>query len=93
MFEYLLPKSAEVEWIEEALMLQQAAQDFRREVEHRQLEEKYCQWYADMVQQTQAEAAAMANDANFFGWFCGRKASRKSSVEKRVRLPDVAALS
>lgn len=92
MFEYLLPKSAEVQWIEEALMLQQAAQDFRREVEHRQLEEKYCQWYADMAKQTQAEAAAMASDFNFFGWFCGRKATQKSSADKHVILPDVAAL-
>lgn len=74
MFEYSLsplsPKSAEVQWIEEALALQQAAQEFRREVEYRKIEEKYYQWYADMAQQTQAEAAAMANDFNFFGWFC-----------------------
>ena len=79
MFEYSLsplsPKSAEVQWIEEALELQQAAQEFRREVEYRKVEEKYYQWYADMAQQTQAEAAAMANDVNFFGWFCGRKAA------------------
>ena len=77
MFEYSLsplsPKSAEVQWIEEALELQQAAQSFRREVEYRKVEEKYYQWYADMAQQTQAEAAAMANDFNFFGWFCGRR--------------------
>ncbi len=79
MFEYSLsplsPKAAEVQWIEEALELQQAAQEFRREVEYRKIEEKYYQWYADMVQQTQTEAVAMANDVNFFGWFCGRKAA------------------
>jgi len=80
MIERVLPVSpqpafstAEIQWIEEALMLQQAAQDFRREVEHRQEEEAYCQWYAKMVQQTQADAAAMENDVDFFGWFCRSK--------------------
>jgi hypothetical protein len=73
MFGYLLPKSAEVQWIEEALALQQAAQDFRREVERRQEEEKYYQWYDAMVQQTRTEAAEMENDFNFYGWFCRRK--------------------
>lgn len=76
MFHYLLPKSAaELQWIEESLQLQQAAQDFRMEVEKRQVEEAYCQWYYDMAKQTQAEAAAMKDDPNFFGWFCK---SRKS---------------
>ena len=71
MFHYLLPKStAELQWIEESLQLQQAAQEFRMEVEKRQVEEAYCQWYYDMAQQTQAEAAAMENDPNIFGWFC-----------------------
>ncbi len=73
MFGYLLPKSAEVQWIEEALALQQAAQDFRREVERRNEEEKHYQWYTEMVQQMQAEAAAMENDFNFYGWFCQRR--------------------
>jgi hypothetical protein len=75
MFGYLLPKSAEVQWIEEALMLQQAAQEFRLEVERRKVEEKYYEWYADMALQTQAEAAAMENDFNFYSWFCRRKLS------------------
>ena len=80
MIERVLPVSpqssfsaAEIQWIEEALMLQQAAQDFRREVEHRKEEEAYCQWYYKMVEQTQAEAAAMENDIDLFGWFCGSK--------------------
>ncbi len=74
MLEYLLPKSAaEIQWIEESLQLQQAAQEFRMEVEKREVEEAYCQWYYDMAKQTQAEAAAMKNDPNFFGWFCGLK--------------------
>jgi hypothetical protein len=73
MFGYLLPKSAEVQWIEEALMLQQAAQEFRLEVERRKVEEQYYEWYAAMALQTQAEAAAMENDMNFYGGFCSRK--------------------
>lgn len=82
MFERVHPVSplsslgaAEIQWIEEALALQQAAQDFRREVEHRKEEEAYCQWYYEMVQQTQAEAAAMENDVDVFGWFCGLRRS------------------
>ncbi len=73
MFEYLLPKSAEVQWIEDALELHQAAQEFRLEVERRQAQAQYCQWYYEMAKQTQVEAAAMENDFNFFGWFWGRK--------------------
>jgi hypothetical protein len=76
MFGYFLPKSAEVQWIEETLMLQQAAQEFRLEVERREVEEQYYQWYADMVVQTQAEAVAMANDVNFYEWFCDRKRTK-----------------
>ena len=82
MIERVLPVSprssfsaAEIQWIEEALMLQQAAQDFRREVEHRKQEEAYYQWYAEMVTQTRADAAAMENDVDIFGWFCGLKKS------------------
>ena len=67
------PNAAEIQWIEEALELQQAAQNFRREVEHRQQEEAYCQWYYEMVRQTRAEAAAMENDIDLFGWFCGSR--------------------
>lgn len=79
MFEYIFsPQSTELQWIEEALELQQAAQEFRMEVEKRQVEEQYCQWYYDMVQQTQAEAAAMENDVDFFGWFCGVKQEKSS---------------
>lgn len=78
MLEYLLPKSAaEIQWIEESLALQQAAQEFRMEVDRRQAEEAYCQWYYEMARQTQAEAAAMANEPNFFSWFCGLKRQKK----------------
>ncbi|PZO45918.1 MAG: hypothetical protein DCF15_21085 [Phormidesmis priestleyi] len=73
MFEYLLPKSAKVQQIEDALELHRAAQEFRLEVERRQAQDQYCQWYYEMAEQTQAEAAAMESDFNFFGWFWGRK--------------------
>jgi len=76
MFESIFsPKSAEVQWIEESLQLQQAAQEFRLEVEKREVEAQYDQWYADMVKQTQAESAAKANDPNFFSWFWDRRKS------------------
>ncbi|NJM97878.1 MAG: hypothetical protein HC800_12630 [Phormidesmis sp. RL_2_1] len=81
MFDYLLPKAAEVEAIAEALQLQQAAQEFRMEVERRQAQANYCQWYHDMARQTQADAAAMENDPNVFGWFCGLK--RQPSSKSR----------
>ncbi|MEM6449386.1 MAG: hypothetical protein AAF703_03630 [Cyanobacteria bacterium P01_D01_bin.105] len=84
MFESVLPVSpqssfsaAEIQWIEEALTLQQAAQNFRREVEHRQAEATYYQWYSEMVKQTQAEEASMENDVDVFGWFCGLKRSAR----------------
>lgn len=83
MFHYLLPKSAEVQWIEEALELHQAAQDFRIEVERRQAHEAYCQWYQEMARQTQADNAAMENDFNFFRWFCEL---RSPSLRKRKSL-------
>lgn len=74
MFEYLLPKSAaEIQCIEDALELHQAAHEFRFEVERRQAQARYCQWYYEMAKQTQAEAVAMEKDFNFFGWVWGRK--------------------
>ena len=73
MFGYLLPKSAEVQWIEEALQLHQAAQEFRWEVETRRAHEEYCQWYYEAARQVQADAAAMENDVDFYGWFYRRR--------------------
>ena len=73
MFEHILPKSAEVrQMAEDALELHQAAIDFRREVEHRQAFEDYCQWYYRLAAQNQAEMQAMAKDANSFAWLLGR---------------------
>ncbi|MGB7250958.1 MAG: hypothetical protein WBC73_18625 [Phormidesmis sp.] len=75
MFEYLLPKSAEVQWVADALELHQAAQEFRLEVERRQAHDAYCEWYAEMARQTCSEMVDMENDVNFFGWFCDRHSS------------------
>lgn len=72
MFQYLSLNSPTVQQVEEALELQQAAHEFRFEVEKRQAHEDYCQWYYRMVAQNQAELAAMKNDLNFYGWFCNR---------------------
>ncbi|MBE9080507.1 hypothetical protein IQ241_25035 [Romeria aff. gracilis LEGE 07310] len=68
--EYVSTESVKVQQFAEALKLQQAAQDFRREVEYREAFEQYCQWYYHAAQQTQQEFAATENDVNFFGWFC-----------------------
>ncbi|MGC1308940.1 MAG: hypothetical protein WA885_17065 [Phormidesmis sp.] len=73
MFNHLLPKSTEVQWIAEYFELHQAAQEFRIELARRQTEADYCQWYYEMAQQVQADVVAMENDVNFYGWFCGRK--------------------
>lgn len=63
---------AQIQCLENALEVQQAAQEFRFEVERRQAHEDYCQWYYRVAAQNQAELAAMENDVNFYGWFCNR---------------------
>lgn len=75
MFSYFLPKSAEIQWIEEALELQQAAQEFRLEVERRQAHEDYCKWYYETARQTQAEAIALKDDVDLFSWFWNRRSA------------------
>jgi len=77
MIENLLPKSAEVRQVTEALELHQAAIDFQRELEHRQAFEDYCQWYYRLAEQNRAEYLAMQNDAGSFGWW--RKNRRSAS--------------
>lgn len=74
MFSYLLP-SAEIQWIQGALALQQAAQEFRLEVERRQAHEDYCQWYYETARQNQAEAIAMKNDIDLFKPFWNRRSA------------------
>ena len=73
MFEYLMPKSAEIRQLKDVLELHQAAIDFRRELEHRQAFEDYCQWYYRLAEQNRAEMRAMQNDADSFMWWLGRK--------------------
>lgn len=76
MLEHLLPKSAEVRHVTEALELHQAAIDFQRELEHRQAFEDYCQWYYRIAEQNRAEMASMKNSgASFSGWWNPHKAS------------------
>ena len=72
MFQYLPLNSAEVRSADDLLEAQQAAQEFRFEVEKRQAHEDYCQWYYKVAAQNQAELAAMQNDVDFYGWFCNR---------------------
>lgn len=57
----------------EAVELQQVTYEFRREVQHRQAFEDYCQWYYAIAQQHRAELAAMENDIPCFNWFWRRR--------------------
>ena len=71
MFEPTLPRPADVRQnAQEVLELHQAAVDFRREAEHRQAFEDYCQWYYRIAAQNQAELKAMTaqDDSAFMGW-------------------------
>jgi len=45
VFEYLVPESAEVRQVSEALQLHQAAIDFQREAAHRQAFADHYRWY------------------------------------------------
>ncbi|MEL6552752.1 MAG: hypothetical protein AAFQ63_04715 [Cyanobacteria bacterium J06621_11] len=72
IFEYVLPQSAEVRPVSDMLAAHQAAIEFRREVEHRQAFEDYCQWYYKLAEQNQAEMVAMQNDADSFLWWRGK---------------------
>ena len=69
IFEYVLPQSAEVQQVADILVAHQAAIEFRREVEHRQAFEDYCEWYYKLAAQNQAEMMAMQEDTPFFPWW------------------------
>ncbi len=71
VFEYLVPQSAEVRPVSEALQLHQAAIDFQREAEYRQAFEDYCEWYHKLAEQNRAEMLAMQGDANSVMWWRG----------------------
>ncbi|MBW4520235.1 MAG: hypothetical protein KME16_11110 [Scytolyngbya sp. HA4215-MV1] len=65
-FRFILPlpqASAEV------LEAHQLAQDFRREVYHREALEQYCQWYYATAKKHQQELVRMRSDFNFLNWF------------------------
>ncbi|MFZ9740086.1 MAG: hypothetical protein ACO3EZ_19045 [Prochlorotrichaceae cyanobacterium] len=47
------------------------AQEFRREVDYRQEQEAYCQWYADLCKTHQAELSRMRQEVNLFSFFYG----------------------
>ncbi len=66
VFEYLVPQSAEVRQVSEALQLHQAAIDFKREAAYRQAFEDYCEWYYKLAEQNRAEMLSMQNDSDSF---------------------------
>jgi hypothetical protein len=43
--------------------------NFYREVEYREEQVEYCQWYRRIAQQHQQEFAKMQQDMNVLGWF------------------------
>lgn len=47
------------------------SQEFRREVDYRQSQDAYCQWYAALCQEHQAELNRMRQEANIIGLFYG----------------------
>ncbi|MEB3290904.1 MAG: hypothetical protein VKI82_13385 [Leptolyngbya sp.] len=73
LFEYLRPRSlASPQEVTEYLVLHQAAQDFRLEVEHRQAFKAHCQWYDHIAAENQATLAQMQGELNLLAWFSGR---------------------
>lgn len=75
MFEYLRPRSLETpQDVIEYLVLHQAAQDFRLEVEHREQMEAYCQWYYQTAAENRATLARMQGEVNLLAWFRGQSA-------------------
>ncbi|MFQ4135390.1 hypothetical protein PGN35_003645 [Nodosilinea sp. PGN35] len=75
MFEYLSPRSlATPQEVSDYLKLQQAAQDFRLEVEHRARLEAYCQWYYQVAAENQRDLEQMRSEVNLLTWFNRRSA-------------------
>lgn len=70
MFDYLSPRSlATPQEVVEYLELQQAAQDFRLEVEHRARLEAYYQWYDQTAAENQRDLEQMRSEINLLTWF------------------------
>ena len=57
--------------VQEILEVHALAQEFRQEVHYREEHEAYCQWYAAIAQQHQAELKRMRQEVNFFNFFYG----------------------
>lgn len=52
----------------------QVTDEFYREVQLREEQERYCQWYRQVAEQHRREFEQMQQDINLFGWFCrGRR--------------------
>lgn len=77
MFEYLSPRSlATPQEVIEYLELQQAAQDFRLEVEHRVRLEAYYRWYDQTAAENRRDLEQMRSEGNLFTWFSRRSAEQ-----------------
>ncbi|PZV08048.1 MAG: hypothetical protein DCF32_05840 [Leptolyngbya sp.] len=75
MFEYLSPRSlATPQEVIEYLELQQAAQDFRLELEHRAKLGAYYQWYDQVSAENRRDLEQMQAEANLLAWFSRRSA-------------------
>ncbi len=75
MFEYLSPRSlATPQEVVEYLKLQQAAQDFRLEVEHRIKLEAYYQWYDQVAAENQRDLEKMRSEVYLLAWLNRRSA-------------------
>lgn len=59
----------------EILQIHQMAQDFRREVEHREQCEAYCAWYDQTARQHRQEWATLQQDPYPLRWFWGGRDS------------------
>lgn len=72
MFEYLRPRSLETpQEVIEYLVLHQAAQEFRLEVEHRENLESYCEWYYQTAAENRQTLEQMQRELNILAWFRG----------------------
>lgn len=72
MFEYLRPRSLDsTQEVIESLVLHQAAQAFRLEVEYREQLEAHCQWYYQTAAENRATLARMRREINLRAWWRG----------------------
>jgi hypothetical protein len=75
MFEYLSNRSlATSQEVMEYMVLHQAAQDFRLEVEYRTQLEAHCQWYYQTAQENRQALAQMQGELDILAWFSRRPA-------------------